>query len=87
MKYGIVLSTFILVGCSHVAPVIVKFPDAPETLLTTCSDLQRLEANAKLSDVANVVNNNYSKYYECAVRHDAFIEWYHIQKKIFEDLK
>lgn len=87
MRLILILSAFIVAGCAHVAPVTVKFPDAPETLLTTCPDLQLLEANAKLSDVAHVVNNNYSKYYECAVRHDAFIEWYHIQKKIFEDLK
>lgn len=87
MKYALILSALILAGCSTTAPVVAKFPEAPETLLTTCPDLQKLEADAKLSDVARVVNNNYSKYYECAVRHDAFIEWYHIQKKIFEDLK
>lgn len=87
MKYIIALFALALSGCTTMSLAIIKFPEAPETLLTACPDLQELQSNANLSDVAHVVNNNYLKYYECAVRHDAFIEWYHIQKKIFEDLK
>jgi hypothetical protein len=40
-----------------------------------------------LSDVAKTITNNYTTYYECAVKHDAFIEWYNIQKNIFESVK
>jgi hypothetical protein len=40
-----------------------------------------------LSDVAKTVTNNYTTYYDCAVKHDAFVEWYNIQKNIFESVK
>jgi hypothetical protein len=42
---------------------------------------------AKLSDVAKTVTVNYSTYYDCAVKNDAFIEWYQVQKIIFEGVK
>lgn len=87
MKYILVFLTSILVGCGSVAPIKQQFPDAPETLLKKCPELQKLETEAKLSDVAKVINNNYSAYYECSNVHDAFIEWYYVQKKIFEELK
>ena len=66
-------------------PVTVKFPDAPVRGATTaCPALQKLKDDAKLSDVANTVTVNYGTYYECAVKADAWIEWYGIQKHIFE---
>ena len=50
--------------------------------------------NFKLSTVKNTANyvdftssNNYTTYYECTVKHDAFIEWYEVQKKIYESVK
>jgi hypothetical protein len=33
-----------------------------------------------------VVVANYGTYYECAVRHDGLVEWYHVQKKIHEGI-
>ena len=72
-------------GCSTVVPVTVKFPDAPGQLATTrCPDLQKLKDDAKLSDVSRTVTANYSTYYECAVKADAWLEWYNVQKHIFE---
>jgi hypothetical protein len=32
------------------------------------------------------VTINYNTYYECAVKVDAWQEWYQIQKKIHEDI-
>jgi hypothetical protein len=52
--------------------------------MTACPNLQKLNDNAKLSDVANTVTVNYSTYYECAVKTDAWQEWYNIQRIIFE---
>jgi len=52
--------------------------------MTTCPPLQKLNDGARLSDVANTVTINYSTYYECAVKADAWQEWYGIQKIIFE---
>ena len=72
-------------GCSTVVPVTVKFPDAPGPLATQrCPDLQKLKDDAKLSDVSRTVTANYTTYYECAVKADAWQEWYNVQKHIFE---
>jgi hypothetical protein len=82
MKYLILL--LLLTGCSTVVPVSVKFPEAPQILLEECQPLEQLGEEAKLSDVAKSVALNYSLYYECATKHEGFIEWYKKQKQIFE---
>jgi len=72
-------------GCSTVVPVTAKFPESPgKGAMTRCPDLQKLKDDAKLSDVSRTVTSNYSTYYECAVKADAWQEWYEIQKRIFE---
>jgi hypothetical protein len=85
MKYFLFL--LILTGCSTTVPVTAKFPDVPEKLLVKCPQLEKLENEAKLSDIIKTVTNNYTTYYECAVKHDAFVEWYNIQKDIFNKVK
>ena len=85
MKY--LLFVLILTGCSTTVPVTAKFPDVPERLLVKCPQLEKLENEVKLSDISKTVINNYTTYYECAVKHDAFVEWYKIQKNIFESVK
>ena len=86
MKYFVFLCALVLSGCAHTQHA-QQFPEVPETLLAKCPELEKLKADSKLSDVSHVINKNYSAYHECANVHDAFIEWYHIQKKIFEGLK
>jgi Na+-transporting methylmalonyl-CoA/oxaloacetate decarboxylase gamma subunit len=72
-------------GCSTAVPVTARFPDPPGKGATTaCPALQKLNDGAQLSDVANTVTVNYSTYYECAVKTDAWQEWYRIQKHISE---
>ena len=85
MRY--LLLVLILTGCSTTVPITAKFPDVPERLLVKCPQLEKLENEAKLSDISKTVTNNYTTYYECAVKHDAFVEWYKIQKNIFESVK
>jgi len=85
MRY--LLLVLILTGCSTTVPVTAKFPNVPERLLVRCPQLEKLENEAKLSDISKTVINNYTTYYECAVKHDAFVEWYKIQKNIFESVK
>ena len=85
MKYFLFL--LILTGCSTTVPVTAKFPDVPEKLLVKCPQLEKLENEAKLSDIIKTITNNYTTYYECAVKHDAFVEWYNIQKDIFNKVK
>ena len=85
MRY--LLLVLILTGCSTTVPVTAKFPDVPERLLVKCPQLEKLENEAKLSDIGKTVTNNYTTYYECAVKNDAFIECYQTQKRIFESVK
>jgi hypothetical protein len=74
-----------VVGCSTVVPVTAKFPDPPGKLsMTGCPDLKKLPEQPSLSDVSRTVTENYTTYYECAVKTDAWIEWYTVQKIIFE---
>jgi len=83
-----VVVTLSLIGCSTTVPVTAKFPEAPgKQAKTQCPDLKKLNDDVKLSDVAKTVTINYSEYYSCAVKVDAWIEWYAIQKQIFESLK
>ena len=74
-------------GCSTTVPVTAKFPNVPEQLLVKCPQLEKLGNEVKLSDISKTVTTNYTTYYECAVKHDAFIEWYNVQKNIFESVK
>jgi hypothetical protein len=78
---------FLLSGCSTTVPVTAKFPEPPKYAMERCPQLLKLKEDAKLSDVAGNVILNYSTYYECAVKNDAWIEWYQIQKNIFESVK
>ena len=74
-----------LVGCSTTVPVTVKFPEPPGlNALERCPNLQQLKAAPALSDVARTVTINYGTYYECAVKADAWQQWYQIQKNILE---
>lgn len=76
-----------IAGCSTAVPVTAKFPEPPKLATQACPQLQKLNNNAKLSDVATTVTVNYGTYYECAVKNDAWIEWYNVQKNIFEKTK
>ena len=84
----VVMLVFAITGCSTAVPVTAKFPEAPGKMATQrCPDLQKLKDDAKLSDVSRTVTINYSTYYECAVKTDAWQEWYQIQRRIFEGVK
>ena len=76
-----------LVGCSTTVPVTRKFPEAPKTLIEKCPELKKLAQDAKLSDVARTVVENYTQYQHCSNKSEAWVEWYNSQKKIFEEVK
>jgi hypothetical protein len=74
-----------LTGCSTTVPVTARFPDPPGmNALERCPNLQQLKDAPALSDIARTVTINYGTYYECAVKADAWQQWYQIQKNIFE---
>lgn len=81
------VSVVFLVGCSTVVPVTYKFPEVPEKLLIECPELKELGDQPKLSDISKTITENYNTYYACAVKNDAWIEWYQIQKQISKGIK
>ena len=83
MKYLLLLPTVLLAGCLSTAP---KFPSVPEHLKTGCPELNEVADGTKeLSKVLDVVVVNYSTYYECRVKVDAWLEWHKQQKQIFDE--
>jgi hypothetical protein len=87
MKVLALLLAVTLSACSTVVPVTAKFPEAPGLQAQVpCPQLKKLEQNPQLSDVAKTVTANYTEYYTCAVKVDAWTEWYSKQKIIFESL-
>ena len=87
MKYYIVALLLCLTGCISV-PVARKFPEVPNILMTKCPQLKTIETETTVFSVlTKTVVQNYTTYYECAVKNDAWIEWYQIQKHIFEEVK
>jgi len=82
-----IILAFLATGCSTTVPVVAKFPKAPERLMQPCPQLEKLENEAKLSDIAKSVTNNYTKYHECSIQNESWIEWYRTQKQIFESIK
>jgi hypothetical protein len=87
MKLLAIALALTLTGCSTVVPVTAKFPEPPGLQAQVrCPQLKKLEDKPQLSDVAKTVTVNYTEYYTCAVKTDAWIEWYAKQKIIFESL-
>lgn len=87
MKLLILLLALLLSACTTV-PVVAKFPQAPGALVQEpCPNLQKLQDEAKLSDVAKIVTVNYTEYYMCAVKLEAWQRWYREQKTIYESVK
>jgi hypothetical protein len=84
MKYFLI--ALLLSGCSTTVPVAMKFPEAPLNIQEKCHPLEKLKDDAKLSDLAKTVTVNYTEYYACSIKTDAWIEWYQTQKKLFESL-
>lgn len=87
MKYLLFFFVILITGCSTIVPVAAKFPEVSESLLVKCPQLNKVNDDAKLSDIAKTITINYTEYYNCAVKNDAWIEWYQVQKNIFEGLK
>ena len=84
----ILLLSLLLTGCSTVVPVTNTFPNAPSDIaLVRCPQLQKIADDAKLGDITKTITVNYGTYYECAVKTDAWIEWYQKQKIIFDNIK
>ena len=87
MKLVVLALALLLSACSTLVPVTMTFPEAPgKQAMVACPNLQKLKDDARLSDISRTVTINYGTYYECAVKTDAWIEWYETQRRIFETL-
>jgi hypothetical protein len=87
MKYLSIAMVLVLSACGTTVPVVAKFPDEPgKAAMVKCPQLTLVENGVKLSELTRTVTMNYNTYYECAVKVDAWQEWYQIQKKIHEDI-
>ena len=75
-----------LVGCAtKIAPVNLKWPDAPAELLVSAEELTPLTADqTRLSDLIDNANTNFSKYYILKDRYDAWQSWYNSHKQIYQ---
>lgn len=82
----IVLMLVSLVGCAtKIAPVNLKWPDAPGELLVPAEDLTPLTVDqTRLSDLLDNANTNFSKYYILKDRYDAWQSWYNSHKQIYQ---
>lgn len=88
MKTILLALTLTLAGCASVVPVTQKWPEAPGLQSQQpCGELKSLPNNPTLSQVAEVVNQNYTQYYQCVVKLEAWQNWYQQQQIIHKDLK
>jgi hypothetical protein len=82
MKLFLLIPVLLLTGCLATAP---KFPDVPEELKAACPELKEAtKETQELSKLLDVVVVNYSTYYECRVKVDAWLQWHKEQKEIFD---
>lgn len=70
-----------LTGCLTTVPVVREFPEPPASALEPCKSLSTVN-EASLSGLMKTVTVNYATYYECAIKQNAWIEWYKIQEQI-----
>lgn len=82
----ITLMLGMLSGCAtKVAPVTLKWPDAPSELMAPAEDLTPLTADqTQLSDLLDNANTNFSRYYILKDRYEAWQSWYNSHRQIYQ---
>ena len=88
MKRLAFLLPILLAGCLSTPPKIPNFPNVPPELLKACPDLKQVgPGTAKLSDILEIVADNYGQYYDCKATVDDWVQWYNSQKKLWDSYK
>lgn len=85
MKFVAIAVLLVMTGCA--APVKREFPAIPPNLEKPCSSLLQVPKTTKLSEVLEVVSENYALYRECQIKNETWLDWYQKQKKIFDSVK
>jgi hypothetical protein len=84
----LLIPALLLTGCLETVPVKRTFPDVPPEIAKACPELQEATKDTKeFSKLLDVVVVNYSTYYECRIKIDAWLQWHQDQKKIFDEVK
>jgi hypothetical protein len=84
---SILFLTLTLTACTTPVPLVLRFPAVPEKLMEACPALKLIEGETTtLSVLTKTATENYTTYYQCAAKLDAWKKWYEEQKKIFDDL-
>lgn len=86
MKLFALIAVVLLSGCVA-TPVKREFPKLPSSLTEPCENLSTVPSTTKLSDVLIVVTENYSRYQQCKIKNELWLDWYNQQKKIFDSVK
>lgn len=88
MKTLLLTLTLLLSGCTTTVPVTQTWPEPPGLQsMQSCPNLQQLKTNPQLSDVARTIALNYTEYYQCVVKLEAWQEWYQKQELIHKGLR
>ena len=78
----------LLASCSTAVPLTQSFPQAPAMLMEKCPELKIIVGEkVTIVDFTKTVSENYTTYYQCAGRNEAWIDWYNQQKKIWDETK
>ena len=85
MRILFLIPVLFLAGCFGTAPVKHALPEAPKAVTEPCTNLNALDENEeRLSELLKVVTLNYTKYHECATKHDYMVKWYRDQKAVHD---
>ena len=88
MKLLLLPLVFLLSACTTVVPVTQRWPEPPGLQSgQPCPQLQQLPAETTLSGVAKTITVNYTEYYQCAIKLEAWQQWYLKQELIHKGLK
>jgi hypothetical protein len=88
MRIALLGIVSLLAACSTAVPLTQSFPQAPAVLMEKCPELKIIVGEkVSIVDFTRTVSENYTTYYQCAGRTDAWIDWYQQQKKIWEQLQ
>lgn len=87
MKIFLLITAFVVAGCSTPVPITTPFPIPPEVLMEQCGPLQTIDKESVLlSEFLQTVRNNYEKYHNCANLVKEWQEWHKEQKIIYDKL-
>jgi len=78
----------LLAACSTAVPLTQSFPEAPAMLKEKCPELKVIVGErVSIVDFTKTVSENYTTYYQCAGKQQAWTDWYEQQKKIWDEAR